>query len=71
MTNHSLTTLLHTPIHLLTWEQAKQVSEYWFSQLDSEDDLIFERAVLEMNLLNRHLHQLDPHKRLVMTRRQQ
>jgi len=53
----NLTTLLHTPIHLLTWEQAKQVSEYWFSQLDSEDDLIFERAVLEMNLLNRHLHQ--------------
>ena len=30
---HSLITLINTPIPLLTWEEAKQVSEYWNKEL--------------------------------------
>ena len=53
--------LLRCPIHLLTWEQAKQVSEHWNKELsrgafeDCENTI--DRAIMELTLLNRHLHQ--------------
>jgi hypothetical protein len=53
--------LLHCPIHLLTWEQAKQVSEHWNKELSRgafEDcEKTIDRAIMELTLLNRHLHQ--------------
>ena len=61
MTELSLNDLIRTPIHLLTWEQAKQVSEYWNKELsrgafeDCENTI--DRAIMELGLLNRHLHQ--------------
>ena len=57
---HSLITLINTPIPLLTWEQAKQVSEYWNKELSRGAfegcDKTIDRAIMELNLLNRHLH---------------
>ena len=56
-----LSQLITTPIHLLTWEQAKQVSEYWNKELSRGAfegcDTTIDRAILELGLLNRHLHQ--------------
>ena len=52
--------LLRCPIHLLTWEQAKQVQEHWNRELsrgafeDCEETI--DRAIMELGLLNRHLH---------------
>ena len=57
---HSLITLINTPIHLLTWEEAKQVSEYWNKELSRGAfegcDKTIDRAIMELGLLNRHLH---------------
>ena len=57
---HSLITLINTPIPLLTWEQAKQVSEYWNKELSRGAfegcDKTIDRAIMELGLLNRHLH---------------
>ena len=65
---HSLITLINSPITLLTWEQAKQVSEHWNKELargafEGCDETI-DRAIMELRLLNRHLH-------LMSLRRQQ
>ena len=64
----SLITLINTPIPLLTWEQAKQVSEYWNKELSRGAfegcDKTIDRAIMELSLLNRHLH-------LMSLRRQQ
>ena len=61
MTNHSLTTLLHTPIYLLTWEQACEVKDFWLTELSrgafDDCDKTIDRAIMELGLLNRHLHQ--------------
>ena len=57
---HSLITLINSPITLLTWEQAKQVSEYWNKELSRGAfegcDKTIDRAIMELGLLNRHLH---------------
>ena len=57
---HSLITLINTPIPLLTWEEAKQVSEYWNKELSRGAfegcDKTIDRAIMELRLLNRHLH---------------
>ena len=57
---HSLITLINTAIPLLTWEQAKQVSEYWNKELSRGAfegcDKTIDRAIMELGLLNRHLH---------------
>ena len=57
---HSLITLINTPIPLLTWEEAKQVSEYWNKELSRGAfegcDKTIDRAIMELGLLNRHLH---------------
>ena len=57
---HSLITLINSPITLLTWEQAKQVSEYWNKELSRGAfegcDKTIDRAIMELRLLNRHLH---------------
>ena len=65
---HSILTLINSPITLLTWEQAKQVSEHWNKELargafEGCDNTI-DRAIMELALLNRHLH-------LMSLRRQQ
>ena len=56
-----LSQLITTPIYLLTWEQAKQVSEHWNKELSRgafEDcEKTIDRAIMELGLLNRHLHQ--------------
>ena len=56
-----LSQLITTPIYLLTWEQAKQVSEHWNKELSRgafEDcEKTIDRAIMELTLLNRHLHQ--------------
>ena len=53
--------LLHCPIHLLTWEQAKKVQEHWNRELSRGAfegcDPTIDRAIMELTLLNRHLHQ--------------
>ena len=64
----SLITLINSPIPLLTWGQAKQVSEHWHKELSRgafEDcEKTIDRAIMELGLLNRHLH-------LMSLRRQQ
>jgi uncharacterized protein YcsI (UPF0317 family) len=56
----TLITLINTPIPLLTWEQANQVSEYWNKELSRGAfegcDTTIDRAIMELGLLNRHLH---------------
>ena len=58
---HSLITLINTPIPLLTWEQAKKVQEHWNRELSRGAfegcDPTIDRAIMELTLLNRHLHQ--------------
>ena len=64
----TLITLINTPIPLLTWEQAKQVSEHWCKELSRGAfegcDNTIDRAMMELGLLNRHIH-------LISLRRQQ
>ncbi len=61
MTDYTLATLLASPIHTLTWEEAKQVQEYWNRELSRGAfegcDTTIDRAIMELTLLNRHLHQ--------------
>jgi len=56
----TLITLINTPITLLTQEQALQVSEYWNKELSRGAfegcDTTIDRAIMELGLLNRHLH---------------
>jgi len=60
MTELSLNDLIRTPIHLLTWEEAKQVQEHWNRELSRGAfegcDKTIDRAIMELTLLNRHLH---------------
>ncbi len=61
MTDYTLATLLATPIHILTWEEACEVKDYWLTELSRGAfegcDTTIDRAILELGLLNRHLHQ--------------
>ena len=56
-----LSQLITTPIHLLSWEQACEVKEFWLTELSrgafDDCDTTIDRAILELGLLNRHLHQ--------------
>lgn len=63
MTDYTLATLLASPIHTLTWNQAKEVSEYWNKELSrgafDDCEATIDRAIMELGLLNRHLHQIS------------
>ncbi len=63
MTDYTLATLLACPIHTLTWNQAKEVSEYWNKELSRGAfdgcDKTIDRSIMELGLLNRHLHQIS------------
>ena len=56
----SLITLINSPIHLLTWEQACKVKDHWLTELSrgafDDCDKTIDRAIMELGLLNRHLH---------------